>query len=360
LTKSSISSVSAPRSSARALRWPGLVGVAISVALLWWALHDVRPADVARELQGVRIWPLLGAVVLATVAFPVRAVRWRYLLRLDGATLPLRPLWHATAIGFMANNLLPARAGEVARAYAARRLLAVRFTTAAASIAIERIFDGLVLVALFAGGAWAGGFAPGTVLGGVTLGGLARGAALVFGVALVAAIVIVHRPAIAVRTTRRIVGLVASPRVTERIVGFVQGAISGLDALKSPGRFSVVLFWSVVNWVTVAASFWLGFVAFGIGLPGSAPLVLLGVVAFGVAIPSSPGFFGVFEAAVRIALGLYGVDAARAVPFALGYHLTTFIPITLLGIWSLSRAHLHLAELRKAGQTEGREDGKTE
>ena len=81
-------------------------------------------------------------------------------------------------------------------------------------------------------------------------------------------------------------------------------------------------------------------------MPPSAALLLQGIVAFGVAIPSSPGYVGVFEATVKVSLALYGIDAARGVPYALGYHVTTFIPITVLGIWSLSRAHLHLTELR--------------
>jgi uncharacterized membrane protein YbhN (UPF0104 family) len=67
-----------------------------------------------------------------------------------------------------------------------------------------------------------------------------------------------------------------------------------------------------------------------------------------VALPSSPGFFGVFEAVTRVTLALYGIEAGRAVSYALGYHFSTFVPITVLGIWSLSRAHLHLADLRAA------------
>jgi uncharacterized membrane protein YbhN (UPF0104 family) len=74
-------------------------------------------------------------------------------------------------------------------------------------------------------------------------------------------------------------------------------------------------------------------------------------VAFGVAIPSSPGFFGPFEALVRVTLALYAVPAAAAVSFAVAFHLAAFLPITLLGLWSLSRARLHMADLR-AGQAD--------
>jgi len=73
-----------------------------------------------------------------------------------------------------------------------------------------------------------------------------------------------------------------------------------------------------------------------------------GVIGFGVALPSSPGFFGPFEAATRATLAIYGIGADQAVSYAVGYHVGGFIPITLLGLYSLSRTHVHLGELRRA------------
>ena len=71
-----------------------------------------------------------------------------------------------------------------------------------------------------------------------------------------------------------------------------------------------------------------------------------------VAVPSTPGYVGVFEAATLVTLGFYGVDSSLAASYALTYHVTTFIPITLLGFWSLSRLHLRLGEVRTAAQRE--------
>ena len=123
--------------------------------------------------------------------------------------------------------------------------------------------------------------------------------------------------------------------------------MDGLDSLRSPRRFLAVLFWSLVVWAMGAASFWLGFLAFGIEVPWSAALLLQSLLAFGVAIQFSPGFFGQFEAICRVTLALYAVDTGPAVSFAFGFHLGGFFPITLLGLWSLSRAHLHLTDLRR-------------
>ena len=106
--------------------------------------------------------------------------------------------------------------------------------------------------------------------------------------------------------------------------------------------------WSLVLWLVNAASFAVCFRAFGLPLPAEGAFLLQGIIGFGVALPSSPGFIGVFEAATRGTLAIYGIDATRAVSYAVAYHVGTFFPITLLGLYSLSRMRLHLTELRAA------------
>jgi uncharacterized protein (TIRG00374 family) len=337
---------------ARSLRWPGVVGLAVSVLLLWWTLHDLDLSEVAGHVGRARPLPFLGAVLLATVTFPLRTIRWRYLLQANGAMLPTIPLWHATAIGFMANNLLPARAGELARAYAARQPTGVRFTAAVGSIAVERVFDGLILVGLLGLGVAWGGFGA-TTVGGAPLARVTTLAVFAFLSALLAAFWIVHWPGPALRIAHAVIGRLLPRRWAARVFAVVEGLLEGLGALKSPRRFALVIMWSAVLWLCNAASFGLGFVAMGLDLPPSAPLLLLGLIAFGVAIPSSPGFFGPFEAITRATLALYGVAPVRAVSFAVAYHIAVFLPITILGLWSLSRAHLHLADLKKAGGAAG-------
>ncbi len=318
-----------------------------SAVLIWWTLHDVRLADVWDNLRGVRVVPFVLAVGLATLTFPLRTVRWQYLLRLEGATLPFVPLWHATAIGFMATNLLPARAGEFARAFAARQLTGSRFTTAFASIAVERVLDGITLVALLAIATWAGGFGVGTSVGTVTLGEVARSAAVTFVLLLVVSLVMVHWPKPTLTATRAISRNLLPVKWSDALVRTVDGLLSGLDALRSPRRSAAVILWSLAVWLTGAVSFWLALVAFSVEVPWSAPVLLQSLLAFGIAVQLSPGFFGQWEFLSRLTLSLYAVGAGQAVSFAIGFHIGGFIPITLLGMWSLSRAHLHLVDLRK-------------
>ena len=120
---------------------------------------------------------------------------------------------------------------------------------------------------------------------------------------------------------------------------------AALHARAGPRPFALVGVWSFVLGLVSAAPYWLAAIPLDVRVPASAALLLQGLVAFGVAIPSSPGFFGPFEAVTRATLALYGVAPTQAVTYAVAYHLAVFVPISLLGLWSLSRAHVHLADL---------------
>ncbi|HEY6807318.1 MAG TPA: lysylphosphatidylglycerol synthase transmembrane domain-containing protein, partial [Gemmatimonadales bacterium] len=192
------------------------MGLAITIASLAWAVQGVRWADFLSTLRTVRPWSLLGTVVLATLTFPLRAVRWRVMLRdeQDGP-YPWAPLWHSVAIGFMANNVLPARAGEVARAYVLKRQLPVRFTTALGTIGVERIFDALLMLGLMALAIAAPSFSRATTLGSFSLARLAAGAAWTFGAALVVAFLVALRPAPWVRAADAVARAVLPSRFAE-------------------------------------------------------------------------------------------------------------------------------------------------
>jgi uncharacterized protein (TIRG00374 family) len=326
----------------------GLVGILLSLVLLWWVLHDIEFAEVAEHLRTARLVPFIACVVAATVAFPLRTIRWRYLLQLDGEKLPFVPLWHATAIGFMANNLLPARAGEVARAYAAKRLTGVPFMTAATTLAVERVMDGLTLVALLAVAMLASGFGVTTTVGVVTLGQLVGGFAVLFLGLLIVAVWAVHWPDPMMNIGRRTLTATLPAKWADKAIQAMLGVFEGLGVLREWKRFGMVALWSFVVWGVNGLSFLLCMVAFDLQAPWMAAFVLQSLIAFGVAMPQGPAYVGIFEAVTRATLVLYGVTPALAVSYAVAYHFFTFIPITALGLWSLSRAHLHLADLRAA------------
>jgi len=309
--------------------------MAVSLALLWWAVRGLRLEDVIQRVRNARPLPLALSVFFATAVFPVRALRWRLLLReADDAPLRLPAAWHGVAIGFMANNLLPFRAGEVLRAYAASRLAPVRMSSAFASVAVERLFDGLTVVATLGIALMTAGLPAGVQVAGLPVPELARRVGLMAGAAFVVAAVLVTRP---LATARLIERLVPWQGLSRRLVGLFEGIRLGLVALRSPRRLGAVILWSLAVWGVNALSFAALFPAFDLKVDFAGALVVQSAIVFGVAVPSSPGYVGVLEAAVIVALALYGVPHDLAFAYAITYHAATFLPITLLGLYSLAR-----------------------
>jgi uncharacterized membrane protein YbhN (UPF0104 family) len=329
--------------------WAFLAGIVVTVGLLWWVLHDVDWTAVGAHMRRANLPLLFATVAVATATFLLRAFRWQVMLRAtDGSRLSLLPLWRAVAVGFMANNLLPARAGEVARAWIAGRAAPVRVSAALASIVVERMFDALALVGLLAIALLAPSFPADAHVGGLGLRRLAFVTGAGFGAALLVCIFVVLRPEPWLGAMRALGERVLPARFAAKVTDIAEGVVQGLSFLRAPGRLPGVVVWSLVLWLVNAASFWLGFRALQLDLPFEAALLLQGLIAFGVAIPSSPGFFGVFEAVTVVALGFYGVPKEQAVSYAVVYHITTFIPITVLGLLALAQLRVRLSDLRTA------------
>jgi uncharacterized membrane protein YbhN (UPF0104 family) len=306
----------------------GIVGAVLAIALLLWALRGVHLDQVLGHIREADPWPLALGVFLASITFVIRLVRWLLLLRSEtGARLPAWPLWHATAIGFMANNLLPFRAGELVRVFAATKLSGARFTATMSSIAVERIFDGLAVIGMLGVGLLFSDLPAGVVVGGVSLARAAQVAGLLSIGALLGA-----------------AAIVAFPVAAEGLVRH------GLASLKSPALLAGVIAWSVALWLLNAAALWVSFAAFDIPVGFAGALVLQGVLVIGVSVQLTPGFVGQFEAAIVAALALYGISNDVASSYAIAYHGATFVPITLAGAWSLARTPVALSDLRRASE----------
>jgi len=326
-----------------------VLGLAITVVLLAWVLRDVSALAVLRELRRADPWLLLAMTAVATGGFLVRAFRWSVLLAPVHTGSTLRSRFGAVCIGFMANNVLPARLGELARAYALGRVEEIELSACLASLVAERLFDGLVLAACL----FAVLLLPGSPVA------RAQGADAIRHVAWVAAAVFIggfallwtfaRHPAPSLRLFEHTIGRVLGPRLTDRAVSMLASFLGGLGALHRPAIFVRALAWSVFLWVWLAASIWLGLLAFGIRSPGFAgALFIQAVIGFAVAVPASPGFFGTFEAGALLGLGAYGIGRESIVGFAIGYHILTFLPVTLIGLWYLRSFGITLGDVERS------------
>lgn len=315
-------------------------GIAVSGFFLWWALRGISFAEVWGHARSANLGLIILSIVCTTLTFVIRIFRWRLILRTeDGGPVGRGPMWHAIAIGFMANNVLPLRAGEVLRAVTINRLAPVKFTTALSSLVLERLFDGLAIIGLLFLGLISAGIPAATRIGGFVVADLATKMAILCGILFAGCAVTLAFPDL---VKRLIVKLIPMPRFADRLVAIVEGIRGGVQALASPSRIIAVALWSFGMWLFNAFSFYLGYKAFGIGVGYGGAMLQQSILVLGIAAPSSPGYVGVFEGIIKAVLALFGVPGDLAVAFALTYHVTTFLPITLLGLVSLVRTGLSL------------------
>jgi uncharacterized protein (TIRG00374 family) len=327
-----------------------VLGVALSALLLWWTMKGTSISAVWDVLSRSSLPLWVACMVFATAIFPLRARRWQALLAPAYGRLPFNSLWEATAIGMMATNVVPFRAGEFARPFVLSRAESqVKFTAAFASVAVDRLFDAMVVLLLMLVATLDPAFPSQQPIGDHTLSYYLQPMAIALGLVLAGLVAFVLAPdrvfAISDGIMRRI-----APRFEPKVRALLEGFVSGLHVLRSPKLIAEVFFWTVLHWLCNAFAFWLGFRAMHLSAPFSAGLLVQGLVAIGVSVPSTPGFFGPFEFFGKAGLAVYGVDSASAVGWVLGFHVLSFIPITIMGGWYLTRMKLHFSDLRGAAK----------
>jgi len=327
-----------------------IIGIVLSVALLWWVLRDVSPSQVWHELSRANLWLFAMGTICATAIFPLRARRWQTILDPVYPRVPFMQLWRSTAIGMMINNVVPARAGEVARAYALTRetrdaTKPIPFSASIASLAVDRVFDAIILLLLAFLALLDPNFPHGVRVAGQSVTQWAVGGSVLVFALLGALYALVFFPAQLIRLfelfARRL-----SPAIEEKGRAALLSFSEGLSVLRSPVHFAAVFFWTVLHWLTNALGWWLGMKAVGIEVPYSATLLLQALVALGVAVPAAPGFFGLFEKVSVMGLAMYGVSKELATSWAIGFHILSFIPITVIGAFYFLRLGFNFKEIQ--------------
>lgn len=328
--------------------WKGLIGAVISVGFLYFAFHNIEWPRVLETARNANYGLLALSAATATLMFPLRARRWRTILDPVAPSLPFGVLWRPTAIGVMVTNVIPLRAGELARAYAlTRETSEVSFATSLASIVVDRVFDAIVVLLLLAVAMLAPEFPAGATVMGHPVSQLAVAFAAAPVVMLIALYALVFFPHTLIRLFEFVARKV-SPALEARGSEVLHRFAGGLSVLRNPGHFFAVFGWTLLHWLVQPLAFWLGMKALGIDVPWSATLFVQGLIVVGVAVPSVPGFFGPFEFMSITALGLYGVSKSDAAAWALIFHVVSFIPITLIGAYYFARMGLKMSDIGSA------------
>ena len=314
------------------------IGILITVLLLWWALSGVTFFDVWDNLRQGSLTLLFGSVFVATFGFFIRALRWKVLLTPVKADTSLHSRFAGVSIGFMANNLLPARVGEFARAYAFSKLEPVTASAAFGTLVVERCLDGVVLLLFLTLPLLTPGFPAAEAFSSGLGGVLLRTGAVAVLMVMALLVFMAMWPRKFLDAAEGIACLL--PGAIERpLVGGLEAFVGSVAIIRDFRLLTLGFAWTLFFWLWHGVSFWLGMLAFGIDTGFISALFTEAVVGFGVAIPSAPGFFGTFHASAKFALSdVYGVSEAASLAFAFGYHFGGWIPITLIGLryaWKL-------------------------
>lgn len=328
------------------------IGVAISALALYLALPPRSEWAVVRAaFARVQYGYVLPLALLSAYSVFVRCQRWQLLLRPVG-DVPLLPLFSATSIGFFCNMVLPLRVGEVVRPVLLGRRTDLPVSSVLASVLVERLLD-MVTILLFLG----------VVITLVPVSESIRRSGMAFLVFAAAAVTLVlalqRRNRAALGLTQWMLGRLPAT-VRTHADAALHGFIDGLQGLSGGGTLLRIAGYSFYLWAVIASVFALGFVACGLEVPlVSGALALVTVVAGAVSAPSAPGFIGTFQAGCIVALALFGVGRADAVPYSFVVWAAQWLTQIVLGVVFLLRENVSFRDIQgpEAGTPPGRAHG---
>lgn len=320
--------------------WKFWLGVVISIIFLYLALRGLDFAGFWATVRHANYWWLVPGVAVYFGAVWARTWRWHYMLR-HIKPVPLARLFPIVVIGYMGNNVYPARAGEVLRSYVLKRKEGVPVSVSLATVVLERLFDGLVmLLFVFVTLPFAPLPAGYTAL--VTL------FSAVFFAALAVFLALATRPARMSRVYAWLVDRLVPAGLRPRVHGLFDRFVEGLQSLRSPRELALIFASSTLIWLTETTKYWFVMQAFPFHVPFSVLMLMTAVVNLATTLPSTPGYVGTFDAPGIAILAAYGVPKAIATGYTLVLHIALWLPITALGALFMLLEHVGWGDFGRA------------
>ena len=312
--------------------WFGLI---ISLSFLGVFLARTDFEEIRRSFGEANYWLAFAAVPLYFVGFWLRTIRWHLLLK-PVINVSVRRLYPIVLIGLMANNVAPARVGELVRAYLVGERESISKSTALGTIAGDWAFDGLTLVALLGIVAAISGATAGVKLIGVLT-------ALLFAAMTVVLVVLAFSPR-ARHVVSRLITLL--PRgLALRIEGMLDAFLSGLIAVRSPLTLAMAMALSFISWLVEGFMYWVVGQAFGLDVGFDAYLLILAAANLALSILASPGGVGPFEAASQQVLHSFAVAQGLAGAYTLALHALLLGPVIIVGFVLLWSTQVSLSQI---------------
>lgn len=320
-------------------------GIGISLLFVIYAAVKMDFTKALEVILSANVIWLLPITVLNFVTFYFRALRWRYILQ-RSKEIPVLDIYSALCIGFMANMILPMRAGELIRAYLVSKKEKIKLSNVFGTIVLERMLDlfatiVLLVIVLFAASppnisaeVWVS-----LKKGGVTI-------TVLFVLAAIFLVTLVHNYT-KVSSFMNYFFRFFSTGVSEKIENLLGSFRDGLKTLEEGKHIFAASIYNIFVWFTIIAMNFASLSMFNVDVSLEMTLVLSLFIVFGVMVPSSPGFVGPLHAGIIIALGLYGIQFDEALGIAIVIHLVIFFLLVIPGFFFLWYSGLSLSKIRQ-------------
>jgi len=334
------------------LDWKFYLGLVIGSLFLFLSLKGFKYVEFLEQIKMVNWYLLILSVVIYYLTYVSRVLRWRYLTDPIKDGMSFRNLFSAIAIGFGANNMLPMRLGELARAYALGKIEKVSAGSVLATVVIERVFDTIAVIALVVIillGPASEQFSK--YEGALRTAGYSS---LVFLIFIVGFLVLLEKK------TDKAIKLMSffirplSKKLQEKMGRFLISFAAGIGVLYRGGALLMVVLYTVLTWALIALFYYTIIISFPLGsdLPFSASIAVVVFIAFASVIPAPPGYVGTFEVGGISALMIYGLAKYQAAGVVIVMHALNIFPAIIMGLIFLWLDKISLVEASRVSADE--------
>ena len=316
-----------------------IAGFIVSLVLLYFSLKDIRFHEIVETLHRADPMFIPLPLVFILIAVALCAFRW---FRLAGSGVHYMDTFAALMIGLFVNNILPARIGEVARAYVISKKRGLSFTYCFSTVLLDRFFDltGLLLMAFI--------FFPDESIPPAVSRSIYI--LIAFLILCISCLILFSREWFANRIAGKL-SKIRSPHFAKLAVR-VLAIQENLKRINSPFNliFSVAL--SFCTWFSMAIALYLVMLMLGIKVDFRDIPFVCALLNLGLTIPSSPGYVGVYQFLLVYLLAIFGVPKHEGFTISVIYHAMWFVPYSIIGFIYLLKEHLKIREIRKLEASE--------
>ena len=339
--------------------WIGIAISAVCVGIFVFTSDVRHPAKLRDAFSDVNYAWIAASLPVYYLALWIRTVRWQYFLRPVKKISAIR-LYPVVIIGLMANNLIPARAGELARAYVLGQREKISKTTTLGTIAVDRAFDGVTLIPmLLVVGIFASGdttFAIGWKWFTIDLN-LAR-LGIVMSALFGAALAVLFYLTLSTRGRTQLHAIIhrfAPASVKPKVEGLIDAFLEGLAALRNPIDLAAALVMSVASWTLEALMYYLVARGFGIHEGFQIFLLLTAAANLVIAVVATQGGVGAFELVVSKTIVAFAATSAAGTQqfkalseaYAIGLHAILLFPIVIIGLYLMWSMQFNFGDMLK-------------